>query len=782
MQPKETAKLIRKELKQQFPKVKFSVRTSTYSMGASIDIRWTDFPTEKLVMKAIEKYERVRRCEITGEILSGGNLYISCSNEWSDQIKEGIEKEMPDDVGPDHEHYYYWFLRTADEVYIKHFKVEIEQEQKPNANSGKKKSSKRSRSYQKESDQSEKTSKDRKKQADKLRKSANTLTKQIQEKRAPRLTNTPRRLEMALSIQRQADQLERLQKILYSLADSIESGTVKLLQCIRSRTEIQTLISIVERAKFQKDEDRTYYSDLYHDIRKRKFTDSDFSFLQLPRLNSEDHKRLKRMKIEDENSLLAIIREFVPHYNVARKSKEEELKEKIEYRVAKAAQSQIPDYFPTPQKIIDQMLGHLNITPDMKVLEPSAGCGHIADQLRNKSNHVDVIEMNPELREILQDKNHHVVASDFLHFSSKTYDVIVMNPPFSKGQDIEHVQHAYQLLNAGGMLVALMSEGPFFRKDQKSINWRSFLQQIDGTVKRLEEGSFLQSDRKTGVSVRMVILKKSVEPLDPMEFHPYHIKKQQRLERYQQLTEKHQEQAYQRFNSRNSKQLIDMAGEPVKIGHHSERRHRNLIKRADKDMFLGVEHTRKAEHFQRKMKSLQNNQSIHSDDPEAIQKLRKKLEKMKEFHRSMKFINQEYKRCKGDIDQMQVSDKIKQQLKRAKQDCPSESFKPIPSWQLQNNNARIKNTQKRLEELEKLANQETINETYGSIQIIDNADINRIQISFPGKPSLEIRKKLKQRGFRWAPSQKAWQRHRSNEAFHYARQIVMEISEEEKSQ
>ncbi len=40
----ETAKLIRKQLKAKFPETKFSVRSSSYSMGASINVSWTDGP------------------------------------------------------------------------------------------------------------------------------------------------------------------------------------------------------------------------------------------------------------------------------------------------------------------------------------------------------------------------------------------------------------------------------------------------------------------------------------------------------------------------------------------------------------------------------------------------------------------------------------------------------------------------------------------------------------------------------------------------------------------
>ena len=42
--------------------------------------------------------------------------------------------------------------------------------------------------------------------------------------------------------------------------------------------------------------------------------------------------------------------------------------------------------------------------------------------------------------------------------------------------------------------------------------------------------------------------------------------------------------------------------------------------------------------------------------------------------------------------------------------------------------------------------------------VIENEQINRYQIIFGGKPAPEIIKNLKENGFKWAPSQKAWQR------------------------
>ena len=39
-----------------------------------------------------------------------------------------------------------------------------------------------------------------------------------------------------------------------------------------------------------------------------------------------------------------------------------------------------------------------------------------------------------------------------------------------------------------------------------------------------------------------------------------------------------------------------------------------------------------------------------------------------------------------------------------------------------------------------------------------NAEYNRIQIFFDSKPDDDVRNELKRNGFKWAPSQGAWQR------------------------
>jgi hypothetical protein len=90
-----------------------------------------------------------------------------------------------------------------------------------------------------------------------------------------------------------------------------------------------------------------------------------------------------------------------------------------------------------------------------------------------------------------------------------TYDRIVMNPPFERGQDMVHVRRAYEAnLAPGGRLVAITSEGPFFRSDKQATEFRAWLESVGGQSERLPAGSFRGSDASTDVATRLVVIDK----------------------------------------------------------------------------------------------------------------------------------------------------------------------------------------------------------------------------------------------------------------------------------
>jgi len=90
MDTAEVAKIVRANLKEQFPAYKFSVRTSRYSMGSSVSVTWTDGPTTPAVNAVIKGYERVDYDDYVGEILSGGNRFVQAHRRLSDRSRERL--------------------------------------------------------------------------------------------------------------------------------------------------------------------------------------------------------------------------------------------------------------------------------------------------------------------------------------------------------------------------------------------------------------------------------------------------------------------------------------------------------------------------------------------------------------------------------------------------------------------------------------------------------------------------------------------------------------------
>jgi hypothetical protein len=176
------------------------------------------------------------------------------------------------------------------------------------------------------------------------------------------------------------------------------------------------------------------------------------------------------------------------------------------------------DFFETPPELARRMVGEAGIA-DLKdgarVLEPSAGRGAICDAIMasipvTKSWHFVCYELREDNRRVLAGKGYHVNANDFMevippHLETLGYDAVVMNPPFSKQQDIDHVLHAYEMLRPGGKLVAIMSAGTKWRENKKAQAFRDRVQECGYWVD-LPQQSFKASG--TLVNTIMVVLKK----------------------------------------------------------------------------------------------------------------------------------------------------------------------------------------------------------------------------------------------------------------------------------
>ena len=98
--------------------------------------------------------------------------------------------------------------------------------------------------------------------------------------------------------------------------------------------------------------------------------------------------------------------------------------------------------------------------------------------------------------------------------------------------------------------------------------------------------------------------------------------------------------------------------------------------------------------------------------------------------------------------------------------------KGFPHYKLINNNANIRRIEQRIAQLKRLETRQAVDQTVNGVRIYENREAGRLQVIFSGKPEAEVRKQLKANGFRWSPSENAWQRHTSNSAYHIAKTIA----------
>lgn len=128
--------------------------------------------------------------------------------------------------------------------------------------------------------------------------------------------------------------------------------------------------------------------------------------------------------------------------------------------------------FATPSKVAEHVVLLACIEPGHSVLEPSAGTGALLRAI--KAEHpeavVTCIEQDARLAEAIG-----ADCADFLAVSpTGTFDRVVMNPPFERGADIEHIKHAIGFLKPGGRLVAICANGPRQQRELKPLatEWR----------------------------------------------------------------------------------------------------------------------------------------------------------------------------------------------------------------------------------------------------------------------------------------------------------------------
>ena len=249
----------------------------------------------------------------------------------------------------------------------------------------------------------------------------------------------------------------------------------------------------------------------------------------------------------------------------------------------------------------------------------------------------------------------------------------------------------------------------------------------------------------------------------------YEQKRQEKHDRLLAAAEKARKESDSLYNTYQKMSDVIPFGQPILVGHHSERGDRNYRARIDNTMRKSIEMDNKADYYEQRAKSIENNHAIFSDDPEATTKLADRIAKLEQRQELMKAANKLVKKNDREgLSELGFDDKVIDSL--FKPDCFGNLG--FASYAITNNGANIRRLKQRLTYLEKLSELETTEKTINDVTIIANTEANRVQIKFPDKPAEEVRKELKANGFRWAPSEGAWQRHYNNWALKLAQDIV----------
>ncbi|HBG4987935.1 Antirestriction protein [Clostridioides difficile] len=166
---------------------------------------------------------------------------------------------------------------------------------------------------------------------------------------------------------------------------------------------------------------------------------------------------------------------------------------------------------------------------------------------------------------------------------------------------------------------------------------------------------------------------------------------------------------------------------------------------------------------------------ISADDPQAVQKLEKKLESLEKSQETMKDVNAYYRKYKTLDGCPHLPP---EQLEKLKADMASSwhlGDKPFATWALSNNSAEIRRVKDRIKSLSQQKEIGFVGWEFDGGKVEANTEANRLQIFFEDKPDEATREALKSNGFRWSPKAGAWQRQLTSNAY-YAADYVKAIA------
>lgn len=288
-------------------------------------------------------------------------------------------------------------------------------------------------------------------------------------------------------------------------------------------------------------------------------------------------------------------------------------------------------------------------------------------------------------------------------------------------------------------------------------------------------------------------MNKTVENIEKLTVgrSDYEMRRAARLERLEAARLKALADAQAAFNRVDA--ITDMIplGQPILVGHHSEARHRRDMDRVHDGMRKGIDANKRADRLTERIQAVEANDAISSDNPDALVMLKTKLDSLESERDRLKAFNTAYRAWKRNPASLEKNTSLSDVAKRLIQTWqPAFQFEtaPIQPFELANLGTQIRSTKTRLDSLTKQAEERALvvdaepsEILVGDIRVVANHDINRLQIITNGKPCDEGRAWLKSRGFRWSPTEGAWQRYLTTTPITFGKWVAEQLLTKDES-
>lgn len=257
--------------------------------------------------------------------------------------------------------------------------------------------------------------------------------------------------------------------------------------------------------------------------------------------------------------------------------------------------------------------------------------------------------------------------------------------------------------------------------------------------------------------------------------HNFEERRQKRIDYAKKQAAKNEQLSDELYNQASKMSSAIPFGQPILVGHHSEKRDRNYRDKIHNKFGKAFEASDKAKYYERKAEAIESNDAIFSDDPGALEKLKAQVIRLEANQSFMKEANR-FIRKKDEAGFLKMEFGTSELWKQL--NTPDYLGRVgFASYAFSNNSTSIRRIKQRIQQLELLESRPASEVPFPGGMVKENKEAGRVQFLFDEKPSEQIRKILKGNAFRWSPKEEAWQRHLNANGIFAAKAVLKKLLE-----